>query len=472
MAKRKNDRNIAHDHDSKTEIAKRIADQSKRVSSAYGNVEEGLFRVFRWFSGLVDRVLFTKKYLPIVSLLLAIFLYATVNYDSENSIFANSLTSARTLSNVTMRATYNSESFEVTGLPQTCQVMLTGDAANVNNAATRSGYCTINLDGYTEGTHLVPVSVAGYGDSVSATATPSDVLVTLARKTTQQFEVSYDFINTDEMDDRYVLGEPTFPNGTSVNIRASRETLDSIAMVKALIDVSGQTASFETEARLVAYDNSGNAVDAEIVPNTIDVAVSVSSPHKTVPIVLNFSGEVPNDMAIDSVTMDRQTATIYAPESVLNSVSSVSIEYDASTLTSDTTTTAPIHLPDGVSGSDTSLVNLTISLAPRETKTLSGVSINYRNNTGNYSATVLNNQTTVDVTVSGTQSNITGIGQNDVFVYIDLANLTPGTYDLPLVLEQSTTNGLVSFTLNQLTLQVTLEAEGVTANENTQEVIE
>ena len=468
MAK-KNDRT----QDQKVEIAKKIADQSKRVTNAYGNVEDGFFRIFRWFSGLVDKVIFTKRYLPIVSLLLAIFLYVTVNYDSENSIFATSLTSARTLSNVTVRATYNTESFELSGLPSTCEVTITGDAANVNNAATRTGYCSINLDGLTEGTHLVKLTATGYGDNVSATTNPTDVMITLARKTTQRFEVGYDFINTDEMDSRYVLGTPEFTDGTSVNIRASRSTLDSISMVKALIDVSGQTADFETDAQLVAYDNNGNPVEAEIVPSTIHVSVSVSSPHKTVPIVLEFSGEVPNDMAIDSVTMDRQTATIYGSESVLNSISQVTINYDASTLTGSTTVTAPVTLPEGVSGSDVSLVTLNITLAERVSKTLEDVAINYRNNNNNYAATVLDNQTHVDVTVTGTQRNIDAISASDIFVFIDLDSLTPGTYDLPLEYELSTTNSLVSFSLNQLTLNITLTATDTgTDSDPTQEAVQ
>lgn len=470
MAKKIQNNN--QDRDSKVEIAKKIADQSKRVTNAYGNVEEGFFRVFRWFSGLVDKIIFTKKYLPFVSLLLAVFLYITVNYDSENSIFAGSLSSARTLNNVAVRAIYNTESFEVSGLPSSCEVTITGDAANVNNAATRTGYCSINLDGYTEGTHLVKVEASGYGDNVTTSTNPTDVLVTLSRKTTQQFEVGYDFINTDEMDARYVLGTPVFTDGTSVNIRASRATLDSIAMVKALIDVSGKTADFEADAQLVAYDNQGNLVNAEIVPSTIHVSVSVSSPHKTVPIVLEFTGEVPNDLAIESVTMDRQTATIYGSESVLNSVSQVTINYDASTLTGSTTVTAPITLPEGVSGSDVSLVSLNISLAERVSKTLTNVAINYRNNDNNYAATVLDNQTHVDVTVTGTRTNIDSINASDIFVYIDLANLTPGTYDLPLEYELSTTNSLVSFTLDQLTLNITLTATSSDTGNADQEAIQ
>ncbi len=459
-----------HDHDSKTEIAKRIADQSKRVTDAYGSVEEGLMRIFRWFSGLVDRFIFTKKYLPFVSLLLAIFFYISVNYDSESSIFASSLSSARTLTGVSFQVVYNSESFEVSMDTDTCEVTITGEAANVNNAAAKTGYCQINLDGYTEGTHYVEVTATGYGDNVTTVVSPTHVQVTLSRKTTQQFEISYDFINTNELDSRYVLSEPTFPDGTSVSVRASQETLDSIAMVKALIDVSGQTESFETEAVLVAYDYQGNKVEAEIVPETIAVQVTVSSPSKTVPISLEFTGEVPNDMAIDSVTMDRQTATIYGSEDVLSTISSVTISYDASTLTSTTTTvTTPLTLPDGVTGSDVTLVTLSITLAEKETVTLSGVSINYRNNDNNYSAIVEDNQTTVDVTVTGTASNLANISSSSIFVYIDLEDLSPGTYELPLEYEVSSSNSLVTYTLDQTYLTITLNDSSSTS---TTEVIE
>ena len=468
----KNNSNKNQDQKSKVEVAKRIADQSQKgMHNVASNVEETIFRVIRWCSSLIDQVIFATNHLNLVALVLAIFLFASVNYDNDNSLLTKPLSSAKTLSNISMSARYNSESFEISGLPSSCEVVLTGDAANVNNAATKNGYCQVDLDGFTEGTHSIKVKAVGYGDNVQTTVTPSETLITLKRKTTGQFEVSYDYINVDKMDSRYILDEPEFIEGSKVNIRASQDTLNSIALVKALIDVGGKTQDFETNAKLVVYDKQGRLVDADIVPHEIKVKVGVSSPHKTVPIVLNVTGDIPDNMAIDSIAMDHQTATIYANEKTLSTIESVVVNFDASTLTRDTKVAAPIELPNGVTSSDIALVNLDIKLAESTSKVIEGVSINYRNNLNNYSATVLNNQTRVDVEVIGTASNIDKISANDLFVYIDLIDLAPGTYDLPLNIESMANNSYVKLILKQLTLNITLEGSS-TDNSSGTEVLE
>ena len=456
---RKNKRN-AHDPRSKVELANRIADQSKRVSSVYSNMEESVFRSFRFISSFVDRVIFSKYLMPLAALVLALLLYLSVNINTENNLFTTPLSSARTLNDVAVSARYNSESFELTGLPDTCTVVLTGEAANVNNASQRSGTCQANLDGLTEGTHTVSLVAMGYGDNVTATVTPSNVTVTLLRKTTAQFEVDYDFVNVDKMDSRYILGTPEFLDGNRVNVRASQNTLDSIAFIKVLIDVTGVNADFETEASLVAYDARGNVVNADIIPDTIRVKVPVSSPHKAVPIVLNISGEVPNDLAIENISMDQQTTIIYANEEVLNSIEQVDVNVDASTLTRDTQISVPVNLPEGVSSADVTMVNLNITLAASVTKVIEDVPINYQNNNNNYAAVIEGNETRVSVEVSGTQTNIEAIDADDLFVYIDLEGLEPGEHTIPLEIQSNSVNNYVTYNILKPTIKITLVGEG------------
>ena len=438
----------------KVELAKKIASQSQKMTNAYTNFEETIFKFFRWVSSFIDRVFFSSKNTFIVSLVLAVMLYLLVNISDNNNPFATPLLSARTLSSVNVTARYNSESFELSGLPNSCEIVLTGEAANVNNAASRSGYCLVNLEGYTEGTHSVKLEAYGYGDNVTATVTPSEQLVTLKRKTTRQFSLGYEFINQNSLDSRYILGNPEFASGNIVNIRASEDTLNSIAFVKALIDVSGQNANFEVEAPLVAYDKSGQAVNAEIVPSTVKANVTITSPHKTVPIVLKVSGKMQDGLAIDSVSMDHQTTTIYAPESVLAGITSVDVNLDASTLNRNSDIVQPITLPNGVSGSDVTRVNLQVKVAEAETKVLENVPIVYRNNSQGYGAQDVS-LTSVNVTVTGTASNIAGVSANDVVVYFDVAGLEPGTYELPLQLEQNTTS-YVNCSLEKLAVTITL----------------
>lgn len=449
----KNNKNFNSPED-KVEIAKKIASKSQKVTDSYVTFEDNLFRFFKWFSSLIDNFIFNRRYGAIVALGLAIMLYFSVNYNSENSIFSQRLSSAKSIEKVSINARYNSESFEISGVPESCDITILGDAASVNNAAIKKGYCLINLDGYVEGTHNVKLVPVGYGDNVNVKVSPSDVNVSLKKKTTGQFIVGYDFINTDKLDSKYNLNPPVFENN-KVNIRASQDTLNSIAFVKALIDVNGVSGDFSKEANLVAYNKNGLPVNADIVPNKVTVTVKVSSPRKVVPVILETTGEVPNNKAIDSIFMDHQTVTIYAPEAVLADINHVLVKVDASTLTKDTKIVQPISLPSKVLSSNITKVNLEIKLADKEEKVMNDIPILFENYDNNFALKVLNDQTNVSVKVYGTKNNIDEIQKSDINVYFDLKNLTEGSYDLPLQISKSP-NPYVTFVLQQKTINVTL----------------
>lgn len=449
-----NKKNTFKDPTEKQEMANKIADKSNKVTGIYDGVEDVVSRVTRWFSTLIDKIFMTKKHLAIVSLALACLFYVVVNYSNDS---LSSLSSSKTLSNVPVTVRYNSDTFEIGGVPESCSVVLTGDAANVNNAASRSGYCLLSLEGYTEGTHSISVTATGFGDNVSITTTPSVAQVTLKKKTTAQYELSYDFINQNRLDSKYILGTPVFSTGSRINIRASQDTLDSIALVKALIDVSDQSGNFTVDAPLVAYDKNGHVVEAEIVPNSVSVSVDITSPHKTVPITLKFSGNMPDGFALENIQLDHQTTDIYAPDEVLDKTSEVAVNLDLSTLTSESSIILPINLPDGVASSDVTMVNVKASLGLVETKILEDVPIIYRNNDNGLGVSQVST-TVATVTLRGTKSNIENISKNDFSVYIDVAGLSEGTYDLPLYISSSF-GVYVDLTAEPASLNITLVSQ-------------
>ena len=413
----------------KLETAKKIASKGN-TRGQYETIEENILKFFRWISSLIDRVFFSTRYLGIFALLLACLAYFVATYDSSGNV----LSSSKVLSNVAINARYNAETFELSGLPSACEIVITGEAASVNNAASKKGYCQIDLEGYTEGSHTIKMNAVGYGDNVSTIVSPSEVTITLKKKTTRQFDLSYDFINQNQMDSRYILGEPTFAQGTKINIRASQDTLNSIALVKALIDVSGQTTDFEVDAPLIAYDRNGQAVNAEIVPSSITASVRVSSPSAEVPIRLNPIGQVPVGLAIDTASIiDHQSTRIYAPESVLNGISEVYVNFDMSTVTEnvDKEIMLPVTLPSGVSASDVTVVNVRVTLSTVDTIVLEDIPLSVHNNYNNLAISSDIEFKSVNVQISGSTNNINAIDPNDVEVYFDMPSET-GTYTLPL----------------------------------------
>lgn len=451
--------------ENKTERANRIAEQSKKVKRTYEKMEDFLFRVLRAFSTFLDKVLFNEKYSKVVSLALAVLLYAIVNYNALSTSFQSSLRYSKTLSDVTVLAKYNSDTFEISGLPEKVDVILTGDAANVTSAANaENGTVICDLDGLTEGEHEIKLTTEGYGNNVNVVVNPTNVNVVMKKKTTRQFNISYDFINQDKMEQIYSAGTPEFEY-TKINVRASKDTLDSIAFVKALIDVSGQSADFEQDAVLVAYDSSGKPVNADIVPNTVHVKVPVTSPNKSVNIQVQVSGEVPDGKAIDSITMDQQTVTIYGSETTLANIDQVVVTLDAGTLTKDSTVLRPIVLPAGVTSATNTQVTMNITLADAEEKTIDDIPINVINNNKHYKASQPDNKTTTSVTVKGTKNNIDKLAADDINVYIDMKDVQPGLQKFALQIEQPK-DGFVVYTLNESEYELNVLGETSDADQS------
>lgn len=442
-------------HD-RAEIAESIVRQSKKVARSYARFENALFKVVMVFSSFIDKILFNRHYSKVVALVLALLMYMTVNAGSMLQL-SSGITSSKSASGVPVTVLYNDETFELSGMPDSVDVTFTGDATSVTSAANADGRIVADLEGLTEGTHNVRLTADGYGNNVDIKIDPSNVTVTLKEKTTRQFDLSYDLVNQDEMEDIYSVGMPEFEY-SRINVRASSDKLDSIAFVKALIDVSGQTSDFEQDAGLVAYDANGQVVDATIIPDTVHVKVPVSSPSKMVAIHVEVTGEMAEEQAIESISMDQESATLYGPEDILSAIEYVTVTLDASSITKDSTILRPVTLPAGVSSSSVSQVTLSVRLGERTSRTISDVPITYRNNTNNYRAAQAENKTTTSVTVYGTENNIKDITADDITVYIDMQNAQPGSSVFALQVEQPT-DGLVRYELDETEYQLNIIGE-------------
>lgn len=452
-----------HEND-KTEKATRIAHQSRRVASTYQHVEDGGLRALRWFSSIIDKTLFNQKYTKVISLALAILLYTLVNHTEEASSYTTALKSTKPLVNVAVAARYNSDTFELTGLPEFANVNLVGDASSVTSAANAKGTVIANLEGLTEGSHEVKLTTEGFGENVTTSVDPSSIIITLKKKTTQQFDLSYDYINEDKLDAIYAVGVPHFEYD-KVNVRASKDTLNSIAFVKALIDVGGQSKDFEQEAQLIAYDKEGMPVKADIVPRTVKVNVPITSPNKSVPIYIEVTGEIPDGQAISSITLDQQAVTVYGSENELSDIYRAVVTLNASTISKDSIVLRPINLPAGISSSNINQVTLDIKLAEGSSKVLKDCKINYKNNVKNFKANQPENKTTTDVEVFGTEENIADITADDVYVYVDMEEAQPGLHEFPLQVDQPE-GGLVRFKTADSTYTLNVLGEKTETNES------
>ncbi|MBQ1877691.1 MAG: hypothetical protein IJS38_02820 [Erysipelotrichaceae bacterium] len=449
-------KNTQKDSREKLELAQRIADNSQRVVRTYASVENTIITFLRRIFGLLNKVVFDSKFSKFAALIIAVVIYFSVNADSNNSL---GVTQASQISDIPVQIIYNSEIYEISGIPATADVIVMGDMSDINLQKSQvNSRLTADLSGLTEGTYTVKLTPTNFISRLSVNVIDSpSVSVVIKKKTTSMFNISYEFINTKNMSNIYSLGIPTFDT-TQVRVRASQDTIDQISMVKALIDVTGVSGTFTKDARLVAYDQQGQQISCDIIPEKVVTTVTVSSPSKDTPIIVRPTGIMAEGLAIDSITLDYSTVTIYGPENILEMIDAIYIDLDVSSITSDTSVSTALNLPSGASAMSITKVNMEIKVGELTTKIIEKVPLEWINNTGNYKCLPTNiDDAYINVLVSGTANNLAAINVNNVKVEMDVANVVVGTQSVPLIARGD--NGYVTYAIadgrTEIEIQVT-----------------
>ncbi len=445
-------RNIEPKED-KLELAKRIAEQSQKVFKTYNSIEFIFMRIVRFFSSWIDRLLFNPKNSKLVSFALAAILYVAINFNIGEIIFETPITSGVTIDNVPVSVISNEEVYEISGIPNQVTAYVIGDLSDIALIRTQRAYSVVaDLTGLLEGTHEVRLVPKDFSSRVEVALSQSSAVVTIRKKVSQNFNLEFDYINTDKMNQEFVLSQPVLSD-SQVIIRASQETLQNIGIVKALIDASGASVDFVQQALIVAYDQFGNKMNVNIIPSTVQVQVGVSSPNRTVGIQVVPNGEVPNGLAIESIILDQDLVTIFGQESVLNSIETVLVPIDASTLVGNTTLVADIPLPSGIKKTNISRVNMQITLAESQGVVVNDVFIQFINNFQGYRFTLINpDDTKTSIEVEGTATNLQDISPDDFYVYFDMEDLEEGEQDVVLILRSF--KPLVKATLVKQTIRI------------------
>lgn len=447
---RKNKKSL--NSEGKTELAKTIAEKSKSFVKTYVSVESHLAKFFKWLSGWMDRILFNQRYGKVVALLFAFLVYLLFN-TGQNLL--TDFKYSREIGEYAVTPIVSSQAYEVSGLVENVNVTLVGDLNEIKNAKLQNTLkITVNLTDLSEGTHSVKLEVEGAPSRVKVLLEPSTAEVSIKRKTIKRFTLGYDFANRSQMDSIYDLSEPEFEQG-EVYVRASSETLNKIAYVKALIKVTkDDVKDFERMVDIYAYDENGDKIDVDIIPGQMKAKVKVSRPNKVVPITIVPTGSVPNGKAIESFTLDYTETTIYAKQEILDEINEISISIPASTLNADKEFSMPIILPNGVSKTDVNVVKIKVKLADESEKVVSGVGLSFTNNKNNLKYTIASpKDATMDVTLLGAQSILDAIEISSLTVEVDVGKIDKvGTYEVPI--KAVGKNRLIKYNLKSDSVQI------------------
>ncbi len=374
-------------------------------------------------------------------LFLSLFLTVIISVITYEQVFMYSNNSADLLKDQPVTAIYNEEAYVVEGLPETVDVTLIGSSSELYFAKQSPSHeITVDLTGLKPGTHKVEITYNQALQSIDYNVNPGVATVIIYPKVSKTMTLTTDILNQDELDPTLSIEELKLSED-KVIIKGAEHDLAEVASVKALVDVKNiakQEVGKSTlkDVQLKAYDEHGNVVDVEVVPNKVDVEITIESPSKEVPIRVVPVGDVSFGKAISTINSSATKVTIYGSEEELLEINYVNLEVDVDGLNEDKSFKSELEKPAGIRHMSVSNVNVDVKLGDASEKDISDVNIETRNLNEIYTVQGLSEEDTkVVVTAKGVSNIIDALTANDVVAYLDLEDYGVGVHEVEVQVE-------------------------------------
>lgn len=386
-----------------------------------------------------EKFLSNSNNLLFISLILALVTFIVI----DQKIIYYSESSAEVLSNQPVKAIYNEEAYVVEGLPETVDITLIGNKANLY-IAKQSGTndVLVDLTNLKAGTHKVEFKYNQDVSSVDYKVNPSYATVIIYNKVSLATTMSIDVLNKDKLNSKLIIDSISVDDD-SVVIKGSEKQIHKVASVKALVDVKNFVSqdvgtTVLKDVPLKAYDDEGNVIDVELVPSKVDVNVTISSPSKELPIKVIPVGNVSFGKAISNIRMSESKVTVYGSSESLENMNFVPVEVDVTDLSENAEYKLEIQKPVGIKSMSINNITVGISLDNVSDKDVNNVAIETKNLGSEFKASAVSSSDSfVTVNVKGVSDVINSISSDNISAYVDLSGYGEGEYDVDVNVEGS-----------------------------------
>ena len=372
-----------------------------------------------------------------ISLIISILTFIVI----DQKILIYSESSAEVLTDQEVTILYDEDNYVVEGVPDKVDITLIGNKADLYIAKqSPTNEVIVDLWGLKPGTHKVDIKYDQLSGGIKYSVNPSVATVIIYEKIAATKSLSIDLLNQDVLDERYIIDELKSTED-SVTIKGASYKIDSVATVKALLDVKSLPKivlgeKIVASAPLVAYDESGNVVDVETSPSKVDVELLIESPSKEVPIQVIPTGNVIYNMGISNLIVNNNestTVTIYGTSDVINTIDYLPVYINVDGLSEDTQFKVDLEKPAGVKYMNMNSVTVDVKLSNDISNVdIENVGISRINLGSNYGVSPVDIDS-VTVKLKGVTDIVNGITADDINVYVDLKGLGVGTHEVSIV---------------------------------------
>ncbi len=379
---------------------------------------------YNYINQVLDKILSNRLSIMLLAALMAGLLFVNI---SEDAPFT---TSGTTLNDIPVLVEGLNDSVELMGVPDKVMVGLIGPSIDIIQTRMSKDYQVyLDVTDLEPGEHTVSLKSRNFPDTVQVMLMPNTFKIKLAPKETMKFDLGTRFINEDELDSKYSVSVEDMAV-KSVNIRASKETLQKISKVDVCIDVKEKTSNFEQDAVVKAYDGNGKEMKLDIAPNTVHVQCNVVSYSKEVAVKANFIGDVAQGYQVSSHSLSLTTVKIYGPEEKIKDITEVSVDVDVSGLkTSSTISKVPFKKDKelGINKYSSDSLDVLVEVEKLITKKFEKIPITVLNNSKNYRVSFAGESGFATVSVTGSEAKIAALKADNIQATVDIDGQRVGT---------------------------------------------
>lgn len=238
-------------------------------------------QLFSKISKYVDKIVFNRTGSLVLTLILSLGICLSLDYENIAMTIFDDKKTTSTISNVQVNVDYDSDQYEISGLPDNVSVTLTGQASDIQLFRQQYGVSvTSNIKKYGEGVVYLDFQVDNLPSSISAIITPNSVEVMVEKKIEKTFTVTPKLmVGSNQKEEEF--DTPILEKNT-VTIVGTKTQINTIRKVEAIVDAAGYTKEFSTEATIVAYDSTGNQVSVSIEPRTVRADVKLAGTEEAI----------------------------------------------------------------------------------------------------------------------------------------------------------------------------------------------
>lgn len=388
----------------------------------------------------------SKWFVRVISLGFALLLFMFVSIEeaelseNENSIFFPSTSKEmETIDEVPVQIHINNEKYVVSGVPEFVSVSLEGRTSVLTQLVRQKNFeVFVDLDGLGEGEHNVEIEYNNVPSDISVYIEPKTIDVTIEEKTTKEFNITVDLINTDAIPDGFELGTPVV-EPTTVKLTSSKSVIDKVGIVKVFVDVAGLTEPINNrEVPVNVYDGQGNELRAKIEPENVVVSIPVDNPSKKVTLDVPTTGDLPDGFSLKSIKSALDEIEVFAANSILDDIKSIKTEeIDLSKIGESGKVTAGIVLPEGAVSPGNKDVEVDIEIEQtKKTRTIDDVPIEIENNDEDQEVTFIKPpKEMITLKVTGNTKSVSGLKVEDFLATIDIKGLEEGKHTVPITIK-------------------------------------